>query len=1014
MTSSLLKAATDAGEMNHVISTLLDNTDTFIQALKKVPILKRFVDEEKLLNLSVAIGDLIEKNIPKLGGVTGKLKGAKDFLGKLALPLAIATAIMDFSTGWQDASTILKIRPEDAKLHHKIICGLVRAFKNLIPFVGSFIPDQLITDLFINHVANWFGIDVSEIKNSQAIAKKEMEEAGYDSWEEYNKVVNGQYTWTEKLGNKVSSFFKNQKHSTTTSAPMPNSYSSPNSTTSLSTPNTTYTPSSPMNVGMGSGLFGRGSHDHVLEDQNFISQVDPRYKNKRFNISGDSKVQTLGDSGCAPAAAAMAINSTIGGASMEDASKLALKYKVKDDGVRASYFSDEFARHGLQAEYSSSSNDIRNQLMNNKKVVLMGQDSSNISKADSPFGPNPHYVTATGMSRDGKYVYINDPESSRPNIRYSAKKVLGSSKLGIAAARGTKAITNRFRKYVARGTYGPETAQYKIWNALRAAGYNEKAVAAAMGNIEVESHFDPAAIEKGSEAGFGLIQWTGDRRIAIEKAATQQGVDPRNLEFQIKYLIKDLESSSGQWTSASSNYKLGSFKRNDWANATDISKATKAFMCCYERPSYNPEYNHIDQRLQYAAQYYEAFTGMKIDTNLTFEDVSYSSDYSSSSSDNSSSSGGYLGGALSEIFGVFGKLASAYGLSDSSSESSDTPYTDGGGLTYNDTVPSADGNVSSNPKFAKKQKELVEKMYSVQGRLKYAQNTAKYPGSRNPEDGSGDCSSTVEWAYQNIVKQSPGGNTRDQRTNPNTFTVRSGPDAVKDESWLQLGDLLLKDGHVEMYAGNNKMIGHGGGNNGTKLGPTVKSLDKSGEYDLVRRWIGFMNDGTTEEVVSNKFNMHTEAAMGSGLPYSNALHYISDNGRGSESSPLTIPFATDKVSNTQYNSNMPTYAARSNVATPKSSTTSTSNNMMELVKSIITLLVQIVTNTDQLNNIVKLLGQYITAVGESNSSSTSDKKETAVLAKQSFINAVQGSNTKNTHNAELQRLIEYMDSIARC
>ena len=46
-------------------------------------------------------------------------------------------------------------------------------------------------------------------------------------------------------------------------------------------------------------------------------------------------------------------------------------------------------------------------------------------------------------------------------------------------------------------------------------------------------------------------------------------------------------------------------------------------------------------------------------------------------------------------------------------------------------------------------------------------------------------------------------------------------------------------GHVEMYAGDGKMIGHGGGANGTTPGPTIKPLDDQGRFRMVRRWKGF-------------------------------------------------------------------------------------------------------------------------------------------------------------------------------
>lgn len=1356
--STFIKATTDKGAMDDVINALLDNTDTFINALKHVPVLGKYVNEEALINLSVGIGDLIERYLPKAGANTVKLGKS---LSKLALPVAIATAIADFSTGWQDASTILKIKPEDVKTHHKIICGLVRTFKNLIPIVGTFIPDQAITDLFINHVAKWFGMDVSEIKDKQAAAKAEMEAAGYTSWSEYNKKVNGQYTWTEKIGNGVSSAISNIKEKglggaavsaikntgayrwasntasnisnkvqefgsnvknkvsdfispavdavkekigvvtdlgsyarnvvrdtwdemisgeakdsdnlvidendpyashkkiiyntvkilgiipsaivklgktawdkiksigegiasigrgagTTAQTMMSKAWSGdvvgmfadtsgnvasespllsgisnvvntavkiPLAIPALLTAgigtvargigsiisgvktigsNVNTTISSVMNVarsggdptelllqdtstqtgnalidtisdviikgvkmpltpialitssfvqvknkissffgelsqagqiseadksiierakngeisplskeywsvntsltgaaagfnsvismmnkvinlpmalvahlnplkliekgsdwiaskfgiddsetkaGKGSGLYGRGSEDHQVEGSNFISQVDPKYRNIPFNISGDSQRQTIGDSGCAPAAAAMAINSTVGGASMEDASKLALKYKVKDDGVRASYFDDEFSRHGLQAQYSSSSSDIKNQLMNNNKVVIMGQDKGNTSKANSPFGPNPHYVTATGMSRDGKYVYINDPEANRPNIKYSANKVLGSSKLGIAAARGSKAISNRFRKYVARGTYGADTVQYKVWNALRNAGYGEIAVAAAMGNIQHESGFRADAIEKGSGAGFGLVQWTGGRRTAYENYAAQNGANPSDLEYQIKYLLKELDANSGIWTAASSRYGLGGMKRSDWANGTDLVKATQAFMCCFERPSYDPNVNHIDSRIQSASEYYEAFTGTKIDTNLNYNSYKMAQDTVNPSDPGSTSSSTSGASVLSNIITAFSGLAEAYGLTGSKDNTSSSSLgsfdsnseTSEGGLTYNNTVQSADGNVSKNPTHAKMQKKLVEQMYAIQGKLRYAQGNSKYPGSRNPEDGSGDCSSTVQWAYKKILGADPGSWTGDQRTNATTFTVRSGPDATKDESWLQLGDLLLKDGHVEMYAGNNTMIGHGGGKDGQTPGPTVKKLDQSGKYDLVRRWIGFRGQDANV------------TATGSGLAYNNALHYISGQGADLPSIPLGISpsnTSTSQYNNNSITSNMPAYINNTGSKKPLQNNVM-SNDIIEIIKSIVGLLTQIVTNTAQLNNIVKLLGDFMSATSQAASSGTQESKDNAILAKQSLINAMQNTAGTNEPNAQLQRLIEAAEKIAR-
>ena len=1209
--SNIIKTATSRGAMDDIIGKLLDRLDIFIKALKKVPLLKKYINEEKLIDLGVGLGDLIEKYLPKAGAKLGKLATG---LSKLALPIAIATAIGDFTTGWQDASNILRIKAEHVTTPQKIICGLVRAFKNIIPVVGVFIPDQVITDFFIDHVAKWFKINTAKIKNQQSEAEAELAEYNAEngtnySWSEYNKIVNGEYTWTEKIGNGVSSFFANVKQnglgktlvngiknskvgkfvsdstdkiktvskSVTKAAksiiftalegknPLkmilskgeePNTgnefldssisfinglvkipltpialitagfnfaknkigglfkslssagelsqedqvildkanegeisifskeywkintnltglaggfnsfksfiskvmnlptaivaminpmetvnkgmewvsnklgFSNNETPATLAMPTVGIAQNATMNAfkpvaGSGSGINGRG---------NFISQLDPKYNNKQFNIAGDTQVQTLGDTGCAPAAAAMAVNATYGSqrTTMEDASKLALKYKVNDDGVSASYFSDEFARHGLQANYITNSDtnamaqEIARQLRNNNKVVLMGQDATNASKAISPFGPNPHYVVANGLSEDGKFIYINDPESNRPNVRYDTNKILGTSKLGISAnaAMGSRRISNKLSKYTGRGTYGADSVQYKVWNALRSAGYNEVATAAAMGNIQHESGFNPSVIEKGSSVGFGLAQWSYGRRTAMENYAKERGINPSNLDIQIEYLLLELQSNSGIWTKASDKYNLGKLSRSDWATSSDLDKATKAFMCCFERPSYDPNTNHIDRRLQAAREYYTAFTGKQVDGFINtvgrFLDTTASNIKSTANTVVDKAKNAFtslkerFSSSTNKVKSLVDVIAEKYGFNVGSfgNESTDESGSYNNNNTTSDTnVSSATGNVSPNASKADLQKALVNMMYQLKGSLKYAQNNAKYPGSRNPEDGSGDCSSTVQYVYKKILGVDPGSWTGGQRDNTNTYTVAT---STADESKLQLGDLLLKDGHVEMYAGNNTMIGHGGGKDGKTLGPTVKPLDKSGKYNLVRRWVGFKGSGSG--LFGRGSDDHPEVPA-----YGKALQHINPQVFNS-----TLPFGLgddeldkNKMPVIQFNDNKMAKVDVSKAVKPANGRAaqvtepSKSNDMITLVKAIVNLLTKVVTNTDHLSTIVKLATEYISALETSRVEKTEESKNQAVLAKQNLINAMQNSTSSNEPSAQLMRLIEQTERIAR-
>lgn len=84
----------------------------------------------------------------------------------------------------------------------------------------------------------------------------------------------------------------------------------------------------------------------------------------------------------------------------------------------------------------------------------------------------------------------------------------------------------------------------KVWNYFIQRGLTPIGAAGAMGNIEQESNFDPFIQEGGNGIGFGLIQWSFERRTKLEAAARSAGVsftrseannDPALL-FQLNYL----------------------------------------------------------------------------------------------------------------------------------------------------------------------------------------------------------------------------------------------------------------------------------------------------------------------------------------------------------------------------------------------------------------------------------------------------------------------------------------------
>lgn len=627
--------------------------------------------------------------------------------------------------------------------------------------------------------------------------------------------------------------------------------------------------------GIGGSGSGINDTDAIQEpnpsEEYFVSQRYGNYASKSFTVQGDKSRQTISDAGCAPAAAVMAVNKATYNSlplSMNDAIKNALPYKLPNGGVTADYFVDEFQRHNLGTSFIASedenrkSNSIRDSLLSGKRVILMGKDEKNTSKNRSPFGPKEHYVVATGLSKDKNTIYINDPERRKPNIAYNFKDIIKHTSLGIVPiSRGKKKAPSAnmdklkkiLKKFSASGKYGPDTIEYKVWTGLRAAGYNEITVAAAMGNIKNESGFDPGAIEAGSGAGFGLIQWTGGRRTAIEQYAASKGVSASDIDLQLEYLIKECNPDDPifQWNmKSSSNYSSTIYTFEDWRDGKDLERATWAFMTCFERPAYSSSTNHIDRRLNDAKMYYEEFTGTAVPDGTTKP--------GEGKEDSGKKS------VITALLEAFDKLGAAFGLTDGGDEGSTGEEGESSGSsTIN--VDGISGNVSSNPQHAEKQRQLAAMMKQHEGQIQYSWGPdSKYPGpTRDPSqviDGKryGDCSSTVQWVYKDVLGVDPGPTTGPQETDPDTYTVAT---SLSDESKLQLGDLLLKDGHVEMYFGNGQMIGHGGGQGGKTPGPTIKPLGGSA-YHNVRRWVGFQGSGSGLTFVSQNDSNYANKSIG--------------------------------------------------------------------------------------------------------------------------------------------------------
>lgn len=302
----------------------------------------------------------------------------------------------------------------------------------------------------------------------------------------------------------------------------------------------------------------------------FFKQTDPEFANIKFNNSDDTINQTIGDSGCGPTAGANALMALgTGVINPAEASQFALSggYKGKDTGIAPSFFESYAASHGA-VSYNTNASGTISALENGNPVVLQGE-SRNGQSSSHPFGSYPHYVTATGYdARTGK-VTIQDPESNRDNIQYNISDVLKYTKTANAFGRG---LFGRSREKLTQGIRlgrgGNENIPI-IWKKLHDLGFGDVHAAAIMGNMAIESGFNPGIKQDGG-GGFGLCQWD-DRKDSLAQFASSKGKPADDLETQVEFIKYELQGSESGAASA-------------FFAATDVDTATEVFCRQYERP----------------------------------------------------------------------------------------------------------------------------------------------------------------------------------------------------------------------------------------------------------------------------------------------------------------------------------------------------------------------------------------------------------------------------------------------
>jgi cell wall-associated NlpC family hydrolase len=144
------------------------------------------------------------------------------------------------------------------------------------------------------------------------------------------------------------------------------------------------------------------------------------------------------------------------------------------------------------------------------------------------------------------------------------------------------------------------SVQEQVWSYLRNKGLPEKSCAAVMGNIKRESDFQLNLVEEGNRIGYGLFQWSYERRTALEA----YGID---FQHQMDFFWAELTGinvsnlgTEKQWISKT-NISLDDFMKGNGS----VDDLTIAFCKSWERAGVEA----LSERTQSANTYFSQFTG---------------------------------------------------------------------------------------------------------------------------------------------------------------------------------------------------------------------------------------------------------------------------------------------------------------------------------------------------------------------------------------------------------------------
>lgn len=778
-------------------------------------------------------------------------------------------------------------------------------------------------------------------------------------------------------------------------------------------------------------FFGYGEDTHQYGTGKYSKQIDPSVSGIRFNASGDTEYQTIGDSACGPAAAVNAIESMYGrGNSLASAAKYAISrgYKETNGGTKPGFFADYFSKNGYKSQTTYNKSELMRNIMSGAPTVIMGQDAKGVSSS-TPFGKSPHYVTITGTDGRGNAI-VQDPESRYDNQLYPLSSLMKNTSFGVSA--------------FGRGKWGRGDYDEQIWWYLKNnMKLTDAGAAGLMGNLYAESGLMPnnaenevneytnmtdeeytAAVNNGTidknkflhpkgddkVFGYGLAQWTSVGR--------KEGM--YNHLMTTKGRIDDL---AGQLEWLDHELKTGYREVLDVLTTTNkLSDASNIVLQKYEKPA-DQSYDKKMKRQEFSQTYLEKFTGK---SGQSFGTVANNPDiidpvadeYKSNISGildalsvfgNSFTEDTFKNNKVSQSYNLFTDLLNKFlGTSFTLTKDKDTAInlpqsvstdTINNTNTNNNVTPSTDSNENIQRVINIARGELGNTDPGING------NDYNDWYFNRKGDSNAWCAAFVSWvANQAGLLDS---------TIPKYAYTPDGYDALRttygkevDKTQAKAGDILF------VYHPDKGRIAHTGivtgmdgdnvlsieGNWGNKVAEVRRGPDKNAqEYANLRITRPNYGTGTYNKPLS-KFGQFKESI------YSN--YRLTEPTDFDDRRIIPRP---KKVKNSNDN----------NITNTKYGKGNTNIDYSKLISSIISILMKIADNTDKLNLIVTILNEKLNL--NISASDVSNATNDSQSLKSKLAYALNGINTKsskfntyadNVSDSSMNYIISAMNAIA--